>query len=88
MNGLVNNTIHEFIGMFTEIISSTNMESIGQTGMVMNETKNMFLLKTKFGLKHIPKDCNTWKFFVNNKKIIINGNTLTKKPYDRLEIIT
>ena len=62
---LTNNIIHEFIGLTAEIIESTNKQIIGQSGIVMNETRNMFLLKTKFGLKQIPKDCSIWKFFAN-----------------------
>jgi len=83
---LTNNITHEFIGLTAEIVESTNKQIIGQRGIVMNETRNMFLLKTKFGLKQIPKDCNIWKFFANNDQIIINGNLLIKRPHDRLEI--
>ena len=80
------NNIREFIGLTAEIMKSTNKQIIGQKGIVMYETKNMFMLKTKFGLKQIPKDCNTWKFSVNNNEIIVNGDLLTKRSYDRLEI--
>jgi len=80
------NNIQEFIGLRTEIIKSTNKQIIGQKGTIMNETKNMFLLKTKFGLKHMPKDTNTWKFSIDSNEIIIDGDLLTKRSYDRLEI--
>jgi len=83
---LTNNIIHEFIGLTAEIIESTNKQIIGQRGIVMNETKNMFLLKTKFGLKQIPKNYNVWKFFTDNDQVVINGSSLIKRPHDRLEI--
>lgn len=86
MNSLKNNVTHEFTGLTTEIVKSTNNEIIGKTGIVMNETKNMFVLKTKFGEKHIQKNHSTWKFSVNNNHIIIDGKLLTKRPSDRLEI--
>ena len=84
---LTNNITHEFVGLTVEIIESTNKQIIGQSGIVKNETRNMFLLKTKFGLKQIPKDCNVWKFFVNNDQVVINGSLLIKRPQDRLEIL-
>ena len=80
------NNIQELIGLRTEIMKSTNKQIIGQKGIIVDETKNTFMLKTKFGLKQIPKDCNTWKFSVNNNEIIVNGDLLTKRSYDRLEI--
>ena len=81
-----NNIIHEFIGLTTEIVKSTNKQIIGQTGVIINETKNMFLLKTKFGLNQIPKDCIVWKFSVNNNEVTIDGKLLTKRPHERLEL--
>ena len=79
-----NNLIHEFTGMKAQIIKSTNKQIIGQSGIIINETKNMFLLKTKFGLKQIPKSESTWKFITNRNEITINGNLLLKRPYEIL----
>ena len=86
MTILKNNTVYEFIGLTTEIIKSTNKQIVGKTGIIINETKNMFLLKTKFGTKHISKNHNSWKFFLNNDQIVIHGNILTKRLYNRLEV--
>ena len=87
MTILKNNVIHELVGLNTEIVKSSNNEITGKTGIIINETKNMFLLKTKFGLKQIPKHHNSWKFIVDNNQVIIDGNTLTKRPHDIVEIV-
>jgi len=86
MIALKNHIIHEFIGLKTEIIKSTNSQVVGQTGIVMNETKNMFLLKTKFGPKQISKNHNVWKFTIDDNQVVVDGSLLGKKPYDRLEV--
>ena len=86
MTELRNSTIHEFIGLTTKIVQSTNKQIIGITGTIVYETKNMFQLKTKFGLKQIPKNNNIWEFPMNDNKMTVNGNLLAKRSYDRLEI--
>ena len=46
---------HEFIGLNTQIINSSNQEVIGLNGTIINETKSMFTINTEKGLKNIPK---------------------------------
>ena len=46
---------HEFIGLNTQIINSSNQEVIGLNGTIINETKSMFTINTKKGVKNIPK---------------------------------
>ena len=36
---------HEFIGLQTQIINSTNQQVIGLNGTIINETKSMFTIK-------------------------------------------
>jgi len=37
---------HEFIGLETKIINSSNPQVIGLNGTIINETKSMFTLNT------------------------------------------
>ena len=76
--------VHEMIGLKSEIVKSSNSEIIGLKGTIVNETKNMFTLETKFGMKSIPKDHNTWRISFNQNKKEIEGNTLLKRPHERL----
>jgi ribonuclease P protein subunit POP4 len=75
---------HEFIGLNTQIIDSSNSQIIGLNGTVINETKSMFTLSTIRGIKLIPKANSSWKFNVNNQQITINGSKIQKRPFDRL----
>jgi ribonuclease P protein subunit POP4 len=75
---------HEFIGLDTEIIQSTNPQVIGLNGRIINETKSMFTINTENGVKSIAKSTNNWKFSIQNKDVIVDGSKIAKRPFDRL----
>ena len=79
-----NITSHEFIGLDTEIIQSTNPQVIGLNGRIINETKSMFTINTKNGSKLIAKSTNNWKFSIEGKDIVVEGSKITKRPFDRI----
>ena len=79
-----NITSHEFIGLNTEIISSSNPQVIGLNGRIINETKSMFTINTEKGVKSISKSQNSWKFSIQNKEIVVEGTRITKRPFDRI----
>jgi len=79
-----NITSHEFIGLNTEIIKSTNPQVIGLNGRIINETKSMFTINTEKGTKSIAKETNNWKFSIDGKDIVIEGSKITKRPFDRI----
>ena len=79
-----NITSHEFIGLNTEIVKSTNPQVIGLNGRIINETKSMFTINTENGVKSIVKSTNSWKFSIENKDVIVEGTKITKRPFDRL----
>jgi len=75
---------HEFIGLDTEIVQSTNPQVIGLNGRIINETKSMFTINTEKGVKSIAKSTNDWKFSIQNKDVIVDGSKIAKRPFDRL----
>ena len=75
---------HEFIGLNTEIVQSTNPQVIGLNGRIINETKSMFTINTEKGIKSIPKSTNNWKFSIQNKDFTIDGSKIAKRPFDRI----
>ena len=79
-----NITSHEFIGLDTEIISSSNPQVIGLNGRIINETKSMFTLNTEKGIKSVSKSQNNWKFSIQNKDVIVEGTRIMKRPFDRI----
>ena len=79
-----NITSHEFIGLDTEIIQSTNSQVIGLNGRIINETKSMFTINTEKGSKSIAKSTNNWKFSIKGKDVIVEGKRIAKRPFDRI----
>jgi len=75
---------HEFIGLDTEIVQSTNPQVIGLNGRIINETKSMFTINTEKGVKSIAKSTNDWKFSIQNRDITVDGSKIAKRPFDRI----
>ena len=75
---------HEFIGLDTQITHSSNPQFIGLNGTITNETKSMFTLNTRKGVKSIPKANSYWKFSLQSKDVILDGSKMEKRPFDRL----
>ncbi len=75
---------HEFIGLYTEITKSTNLQIVGLNGRIINETKSMFTINTEKGVKSIAKSQNSWKFSIEDKDVIVEGTKITKRPFDRI----
>lgn len=66
---------HELIGLETRVVG----EEIN--GVIIDETKNTFLIRTKKGDKRVPKEGNEFKV----KQGVIKGEIITQRPYDRLK---
>jgi ribonuclease P protein subunit POP4 len=77
---------HELIGLETKIVNSSNNQILGLTGIIVDETKSMFVIKTTTGFKKIPKKQNDWKFFVQNQDVILSGSNLCKRSFDRVRL--
>ena len=79
-----NIALHELIGLDTEILDSSNKQIIGLSGRIVDETKSMFTLDTKNGLKMIPKHNSKWQFKLDDTQAVLDGSILHRRPYDRL----
>jgi len=77
---------HEFIGLETKIMRSSNPQVVGLNGTIINETKSMFTLNTQKGMKMIPKLTNDWGFSIKGKNLIVKGTTITKRPHERIGV--
>lgn len=75
---------HEIIGLDAQIIQSGNLQLVGIHGKIIDETKNMFTLKTESGIKDIPKNKTIWRFSMNGLEKELNGSKLTKRSHERL----
>jgi len=81
-----NITKHELIGLHVKVSQSTNEDMIGIEGKVVDETRNMFTLKTDEGEKQIPKKENKFEVHLpDGNTVEIDGALLTGRPESRLK---
>ena len=81
-----NITSHEFIGLYTEIANSSNPQIVGLNGRIVDETKSMFTINTKEGIKSIAKTTSSWKFSIKGSDIIVDGSKIAKRSFDRIGV--
>lgn len=87
---------HELIGLTIEIVSSTDKQTIGLKGLVIDETKNMFVIESKQKqlqnkeqnrVKIPKKDCIFRFTLPTGEQVVIEGRILKDKPENRLKNI-
>lgn len=75
---------HEFIGLTTKIVKSSNPQIVGLNGTVIDETKSMLTLNTQNGIKSIAKANSSWEFSIESSSAIVKGSNIEKRPFDRI----
>ena len=75
----------ELIGLTVTIVDSKNSKNINMEGKIVDETKNMIIIKTKHGEKKLIKNQNTFGIEFENGKEIIEGSLLVARPQDRIK---
>ena len=76
---------HELIGLFVEVVESTNPSMEGISGRVVDETRNTFLIETRSGLRCVPKSCNCFIFTLfQGLKVKAEGSVLVSQPENRI----
>lgn len=81
---------HELIGLYCEVIESSNKSLIGISGKVVDETKNTVLIEKicEDGVKEklIPKSVSIFHFRLpNGNWVEIHGKILVSRPEDRIK---
>jgi ribonuclease P protein subunit POP4 len=77
----------EFIGLKVKILECTDPAWEGQTGLIIDETKNTFHIKTKNKTKILAKKTAVFEFTINDEKIMITGEKIAFRPEDRIKKI-
>jgi RNase P/RNase MRP subunit p29 len=78
----------EIIGLPVTIKKCTDPEWKGESGIVIDETKNTFLIRVKNNeIKRIAKKIATFEFTVDEEKVIINGAKIAYRPEERIKKI-
>ena len=71
----------EFIGRLVRVLSPTYPIS----GMVVDETKNTFIIESAGTVKMVPKRGCEFEFTYNGEQITISGSEIQHRPEDRIK---
>ena len=74
---------HEFIGLPIRVENSTDKNKAQISGTIIDETKNLFVVKTSKGVKKIPKKEAIFMISVGDQKVKVDGKKIVIKPEER-----
>ena len=75
----------EFIGLPVNIIHCNDPSWIGKSGIIVDETKNMFKIRFNKKSKYIEKKISKFEFEYKNERIILNGSKIAYRAEDRIK---
>jgi ribonuclease P protein subunit POP4 len=77
---------HEFIGLETKVVKSSNSHVVGIAGKVIDETRNTFTILRGNERKVIVKDTAVFNFVMLDGTIVqIDGKVIVGRPEDRIK---
>jgi ribonuclease P protein subunit POP4 len=75
----------ELVSLEVEVVSSADPTLAGMKGIVVDETKNTFKIRSASGDKVVPKKITVFRFTLpSGKKVMLAGRALCLRPEDRL----
>jgi ribonuclease P protein subunit POP4 len=77
----------ELIGLYVKVKDCKDPGWIEKSGLIIDETKNTFLIEIKNEKKIIAKKTATFEFDYNGNKITLDGSKIAYKPEDRIKKI-
>ena len=75
----------ELIGRTVSIIECTDPTWVHQTGLIIDETQQTFLIEIEKKQKRIAKQTATFAFEYHGKKTIVKGLRLVYRPENRIK---
>jgi ribonuclease P protein subunit POP4 len=77
---------HEFIGLETKVVKSSNPYLIGIAGKVIDETRNTFTILSGDERKVIVKDTAVFEFALTDGTVVeIDGKIMMGRSEDRIK---
>ncbi|MDH7506819.1 MAG: ribonuclease P protein subunit [Candidatus Thermoplasmatota archaeon] len=77
----------ELIGLKIKIKDCKDPHWIGKSGLIIDETKNTFLIKIDNQQKTIAKNIAIFELDYEGKKVILDGSKISYRPEDRIKKI-
>jgi ribonuclease P protein subunit POP4 len=75
----------EYIGRHVTIRDCTDPTFQHEEGVIIDETKQTFLIQTDHGMKRIAKRIATFAFQQNGDLQCVDGSTICSRPEDRIK---
>jgi len=76
--------LHELIGLRAKVAQSRSLPHKGLSGMVVDETKNTFVIRAGNVEKTVPKKGSVFLFTLpSREKVRLEGDKIAYRPYDR-----
>ncbi len=77
---------HEFIGLETNVIKSSNPHVVGITGRVVDETRNTLTILHNGERKVVIKDTAVFDFVMLDGTVVeLDGKVIMGRPEDRIK---
>jgi ribonuclease P protein subunit POP4 len=77
---------HEFIGLETKVVRSSNPQAVGIAGRVIDETRNTLTILNKGKKTVVIKDTSVFDFVMHNGTVVeIDGKVIVGRPEDRIK---
>jgi len=77
---------HEFIGLETKVVKSSNPHVVGIAGRVVDETRNTFTILQNDDRKVVVKDTAVFDFVLPDGTVVeIDGKVIIGRPEDRIK---
>lgn len=78
---------HELIGLRVKVADSSDPSLVGLEGLIVDETKNTFLLETERGRRRLLKAVCTLSFELDGEEVVLEGPALLRRPEDRIRML-
>ncbi len=76
---------HEFIGLRCIVSEASDPSLVGLEGEVVDETRNMLILRKGRKERKIPKENATFRLAFEERAIEVEGSVLVGRPEDRIK---
>lgn len=77
---------HEIVGLKAQVVDSPDKNKKGLSGIIVDETKNIFMIDANGTEKKVPKKEAVFEFTIGNEKAIVEGKKICFRPEDRVKI--
>ncbi|VVB76353.1 Ribonuclease P protein component 1 [uncultured archaeon] len=74
---------HEVIGLKVKVVKSTDEKRVGAKGIIVDETKNTFVVKCGKEKVTLPKNECEFEFDLDSEKVLVNGKEIMKRAEER-----